>query len=104
MIDGKKLVELSGYFTIIHQTKGRVRVRVDSKIKQREEKVTLKDIENLPKKISGIKSIKLNMIVGSITIEYDNQIFPDSLWVDLVEGKNSEYLVEMINKLIKEKI
>jgi len=37
MITSKKLVELAHYFTIIHHTKGRIRIRVSPKIKEQSE-------------------------------------------------------------------
>ncbi len=102
MITAEKLVELVSYFTIIHHIKGRLRVRVSPKIKEQSGDVTIDDIETLPQKISGIKKIKINKIVGSITIEYDNNIFKKELWDDLVNGNNPDEIVQIINKLYKE--
>ncbi len=103
MIDSKKLIELSSYFSLIHQTKGRIRVRVSPKIKELDTNdVSLKDIESLSQKINGIKNIKINKIVGSITIEYDSAVFPDHLWIDLIEQRNLDELVLILNKLYKE--
>jgi len=51
MINAEKLVELSKYFTIIHHIKGRIRIRVSSKIKELEGSVSLSDIEDLPNRI-----------------------------------------------------
>ncbi len=104
MITAEKLVELAQYFTIIHHIKGRLRVRVSSKIKEQSEDVSMSDIEALPQKIEGIKKIKINKIVGSITIEYDNDVFPKELWDDLVNGEKPEEIVQIINKLYKEVI
>lgn len=101
-ITAEKLVELASYFTTIHHIKGRLRVRVSPKIKEQSENITIDDINTLPQKIDGIKSIKINKIVGSITIVYDNDIFKKELWDDLIEGKNPEEIVKIINKLYKE--
>lgn len=102
MIDSKKIIELVSYFTIIHHIKGRIRLRVDPKIKQLNANVTLEDIENLPKKINGLKSVKINKIVGSITVEYDSNIFADKLWIDLVNKQNLDEISQILNKLSKE--
>jgi len=103
LIDTKQLIELSSYFSIIHHTKGRIRVRVSPKIKQMNTKsISIDEIKSLSQKIKGITSIKVNKIVGSITINYDNTIFSDSLWVDLIEQKNLEHITSIINKLSKE--
>ena len=104
MITAEKLVELSQYFTTIHHIKGRLRVRVSSKIKEQNGDILISDIEELPQKIDGIKKIKINKIVGSITIEYDNNVFPKELWDDLIDGKNSQEVAQIINRLYKENI
>ncbi|MCK5854946.1 MAG: hypothetical protein KAG56_06960, partial [Sulfurovaceae bacterium] len=91
------------YFTIIHHIKGRIRIRVSSKIKEQQNNgVTLSDIENLPQQIEGINKIKINKIVGSITVEYEHEVFKKELWDDLVEGRNLDEVTEIINKLYKE--
>jgi len=46
--------------------------------------------------------IKINKIVGSITIEYDANIFRKELWDNLVEGSNLDEVTTIINKLYKE--
>lgn len=102
MITPEKLIEISSYLTLIHHTKGRIRVRVSPKIKEQSENITLEDIEDIPNKIDGIKKLKINKIIGSITIEYDNSIFPDSLWTDLLNNENLDDIVKLINKLSKE--
>ena len=103
MINAEKLVELAQYFTIIHHIKGRIRIRVSSKIKEQQNNgVTLSDIENLPHQIEGINKIKINKIVGSITIEYDHEIFKKKLWDNLVEGKDLDEVTTIINRLYKE--
>jgi hypothetical protein len=101
-INAQKLIELAAYFTIIHHIKGRIRLRASPKIEEQRECVTLKDIEALPSKIKGIKSIKINKIVGSVTIEYDAEIFPSYLWENLVHGNELDEIITIINTLSKE--
>ena len=102
MINTEDIINIAGYFTIIHHVKGRLRVRVNPKITKESNSISLQDIEDLPKKIIGIKSIKINKIVASVTISYDPSIFPSSVWEDLVKGENQEEITELINKLAKE--
>lgn len=102
MVTVDKIIEISSYLTLIHHTKGRIRVRVNPKIKEQSEDITLKDIEQIPQKIDGIKKVKINKIVGSITIEYDNTIFPDYLWKNLLNQENIEEIAEILNRLSKE--
>lgn len=102
MINTEKLIELAKYFSVIHHIKGRIRIRVSSKIKELEGSVSLSDIEELPSKIDGINTIKINKLVGSVTIEYDHEVFRKELWDNLIEGQNLEEVTHLINKLYKE--
>ncbi len=104
MIDAKKLVELSSYFSIVHHIKGRIRLRVSSKIKElkNDSNITIDDIQELPNKVNGIKSLKINKLVGSITIEYDNSIFAYELWEDLINQRDLERIATMLNELYKD--
>jgi hypothetical protein len=101
-IKSEKIIEITSYFTIIHHIKGRLRVRVNPKIRELEDDVKMSDIEGLAHKIEGIKKIKINKVVASVTIEYDSEIFPMQLWEDLVAQRNIEELTQKINKLYKE--
>lgn len=103
MVNPQQLIEFSNYFSIIHHIKGRIRVRVSPKIKKLNTKnISINDIEDLTQTIKGIKHIKVNKIVGSITIEYDTEVFPDHLWVDLIHQNNLEEIALLINQLSKE--
>ena len=101
-ITPQKIVEIASYFTVISHTKGRLRVRVNPKIQNEVSDVSLSDIETLPSKISGIKKIKINKIIASVTIEYDNAIFPKERWDDLIKGENIDEVLKIIEKLQKE--
>ncbi|XPV54468.1 MAG: hypothetical protein ACNI3H_05775 [Halarcobacter ebronensis] len=58
MISTEDIIKIASYFTVIAHTPGRLRVRVNPKIKNESGNITLEDIENLPQKIDGINSIK----------------------------------------------
>jgi hypothetical protein len=101
-ITPQKIVEIATYFTVIAHTKGRLRVRVKPSIQKEVTDVSLSDIETLPEKINGIKKIKINKIIASVTIEYDHRIFPKEKWDDLINGENIDEVIEIIEKLKKE--
>lgn len=102
MINTEDIIKIAGFFTIIAHTPGRIRVRVNPKIKSEGGHITLQDIEALPQKIAGIKSIKIKKIIGSVTIMYDPAIFAPKLWEDLIKNENMEELTQLINNLAKE--
>lgn len=94
-INSQILLLISPYVSIISHTPGRIRVRVSSQIK----KLNLK-LEGLDKEVSsinGIKNVKFNPIIGSITIEYDKNVIEPSFWNDLISGENTENILAKIN-------
>lgn len=104
MITTEDIVKIASFFSIIAHTPGRLRVRVNPKIKDSGGNITINDIENLPNKINGIISIKINKIIASVTIMYDPNIFKPKLWEDLIKNENIDELTLLINKLAKEVI
>jgi len=104
LISTEDIIKIASFFSIIAHTPGRLRVRVNPKIKDSGGNITIADIENLPNKIEGIISIKINKIIASVTIMYDPKIFSPKLWEDLIKNQNIEELTQLINRLAKEVI
>jgi len=102
VIKTEDIIKIASYFSIIAHSPGRLRVRVNPKIKQESGNITIEDIEDLPKKIDGIKSIKVKKIIASVTIIYEPSIFSPKLWEDLIKNENLEELTQLINSLAKE--
>ncbi len=102
MIKTEDIIKIASYFTIVAHTPGRLRVRVNPKIKKEKGNISIEEIENLPHKIEGIKSITIKKIIASVTIIYDPNIFAPKLWEDLVKNENLEELTKFINRLAKE--
>ena len=101
-IKGEDIVKITSYMSIIHHTVGRLRVRVNPDIKEEFDDIALEDIRELPEKIDGIEKLKINKLMGSITILYNSEIFPFGLWEDLIAGNNIEDITKRVNKLYKE--
>ncbi len=104
MISTDEIINIAKFFSIIAHTPGRLRVRVNPKIKDSSGNISLNDIENLPKKIDGINEIKINKIIASVTITYNPKIFEPKIWEDLVNQKNLDEISILINNLAKEVI
>ncbi|QKF66164.1 hypothetical protein AVENP_0590 [Arcobacter venerupis] len=102
MISTEDIIKIASFFSIIAHTPGRLRVRVNPKIKNESGNISLSDIENLPNKIDGIINIKINKIIASVTIIYEPTIFKPKHWEDLVKNENIEELSILINRLAKE--
>ena len=104
LISTDEIINIAKFFSIIAHTPGRLRVRVNPKIKDSSGNISLNDIENLPKKIDGINEIKINKIIASVTITYNPKIFEPKIWEDLVNQKNLDEISILINNLAKEVI
>lgn len=95
---GSDLLDFAKFFTPISHTKGRIRVRVKPEIKNLRSNFNSDQLGNLINQINGIKSFKLNPLIGSLTIFYDNEIFPQRLWDDFLNGQNSAELATFLNQ------
>lgn len=100
MVKIEDLLRCVPYFSIIHHTKGRVRLRVDAKIEDEAQDLGVDFLNDLPTYIKGIKKIKVNKIIGSITIVYDDSIFRPSLWEELLKGNISDELKDDLSALL----
>ncbi|MDR1554824.1 MAG: hypothetical protein LBS39_02210 [Campylobacteraceae bacterium] len=106
-ITKEQVLQISKYLSILHHTKGRIRIGISPKIKEMREEferlnISIDKAKELPKKIKGIKEFKLIALLGTVTILYDNEVFPSRLLEDLVDGKNSEQVTVFINELLKD--
>ena len=64
--------------------------------------LNLASLDDMIAQINGIKNVKFNKIIGSVTIEYDHEIFPKNLWEDLLKGQNLEEISAKVNEVAKE--
>ena len=60
MINSETIIRISSYFTIITHTTKRLRVRVNPKIVNEAQNISLDDVPLLRIKISVIQNIKIN--------------------------------------------
>ncbi|AII14873.1 hypothetical protein CIG1485E_1037 [Campylobacter iguaniorum] len=99
------LANLIPHFSLIHSSPGRIRVRVLPSIKEMKSHINLEnfsDIDSIISKINGIQNVKFNKLIGSVTIIYDNSVFPEALWINLLNGVNLELISQKINQIAKD--
>ena len=101
-IKTQTLAQVASYFSMIAHTNGRLSVRVSPKIKELSSSVNLASLDDMIAQINGIKNVKFNKIIGSVTIEYDHEIFPKNLWEDLLKGQNLEEISAKVNEVARE--
>ncbi|PID47875.1 MAG: hypothetical protein CR967_02690 [Proteobacteria bacterium] len=102
MLKKEDLIALAKHLNIIHHSKGRIRVRVSPSIKKEQDRFDKQMLESFPKQIKGIKDYKINKLIGSITINYDSEIFEPRIWDELIAGNISDGMIEKIENIIKE--
>ena len=80
------------YFSIIHHTKGRIRLRANTKLKEHVKnsavdfQAFLKFLEKTPLIFSG-----------SLTIQYDAHLLNPKVFEDLMRGEKLEEIAQIIN-------
>lgn len=97
----------ASFFHLIHHSPGRIRLRASKELKNAlaefgENKLLegFEMIKNLP----VVKDIKINKIIGSVTIEYDSKSFEPSLWELWLSQKESRAVYERLQEVIKGKV
>lgn len=96
--------QFASFFHLIHHSPGRIRLRASKELKNTlaefgENKLLegFEMIKNLP----VVKDIKINKIIGSVTIEYDSKSFEPSLWELWLSQKESRAVYERLQEVIK---
>lgn len=102
LVATEMILRIASYFTPIHHTSGRLRVRVSSSIKNEAQNININDIDEMIKRVEGIKNVKFNKLIGSVTIEYDKDIFEKEIWDDLLAGRNIDQISARINELARD--
>lgn len=100
-MDKKELEKLTSYLSIIAHANGRIRLRVNPKVLTEAKDIDASRIGEFMESVEGIKSVKLNKIIGSITINYDKDIFAPTIWDDLVDGKIDDVFMSEIDNFYK---
>lgn len=95
---------LGDYFSIIHHTPGRIRLRASLKLKNAAQNsdINPKDLMDKLSQLPLIKEIKFNKLIGSLTISYDAKLLEPSLFEDAVNGRNLDKVASVINEILKD--
>lgn len=92
------------FFHLIHHSAGRIRLRASAKLKSALESADKNELSRLldsAKALPMVKNIKINKLIGSVTIEYDDKAFEPSLWEIWLSGKNAVFVYERIQNIIR---
>jgi hypothetical protein len=92
------LLLLAPHTEIVHHIPGRIRLRLK---RSGIEVIARTDVENLMRNIPGILKLKVNPVVGSLTLEYDEKILSYSLWEKLGTLRTRPDLRQQVEELLK---
>jgi len=97
MITTEEINNVTKFFKIVNHKNGKLNLKIDRSIINEEIGITLREIEALPTKICGLKSVKINAILATATIRYDIEVFDPQLWESLIDAENMEEITPLIN-------
>lgn len=100
-METQKLAEVIKFFSLIHHTPGRLRLRVSPQIKAYKDEFDLENLDKNIKNIEGINRVKFNQMIGSVTIEYDKNIFSKDIWDNLLQGNSPELITSQLKQLTR---
>ncbi|RDU54595.1 hypothetical protein CQA49_04635 [Helicobacter sp. MIT 00-7814] len=114
-----EITQIADFFVIVHHVRGRIRIRANlknlSKAKAWAQNTKLRQfladshsndmqangtqamIIALLKRLSAIKEIKVNALIGSATITYDANLFEPNLWESWVKKERLEEITAKLN-------
>lgn len=97
MITTEEINNVTKFFKIVNHKNGKLNLKIDRSIINEEIGITLREIEALPTKICGLKSVKINAILATATIRYDIEVFDPQLWESLIDAENMDEITPLIN-------
>lgn len=90
---------LAPYFSLIHHIPGRIRMRIDPSIKSELKNFSADNIQSSIASINGIKKVKFNKLVGSVTIEYDHSLLSPLMWNELLVGNANSTMISCLDEI-----
>lgn len=75
---------------VVHHIRGRVRLKLTelpALPNMQTEKARARQVQSVLQRTRGIRSLRLNPLALSCTVEYDPQIIPSQAWPDFIAGQ-----------------
>lgn len=104
MDDFDRLAGLVSRIRLAHQISGRVRLKLTGAIPHQSIerfKTSFSHFSDALHDIPGIRSIRVNVLARSCTVEYDPQSIPDNAWTDVLAGIRSREALSLVKRLGK---
>lgn len=77
---------------VVHHIRGRVRLKLTelpSLPTVRNEKTRARQVQSVLERTRGIRSLRVNPLAMSCTVEYDPQVIPSQAWPDFIAGQRT---------------
>ncbi|MBP6725678.1 MAG: heavy-metal-associated domain-containing protein [Thauera sp.] len=85
--------ELRGFLRdvrIAHHIRGRIRLKVEADIASIDfPRERARAFQSLLERIPGVRSVEVNLLARSCTVQYDPALIPERAWCDLLDGRVS---------------
>lgn len=102
MTDFERLRQDLAAVRIAHHLPGRIRLSFSGAAADRLPPVDMRRLQQLLESLEGVRTLRLNLLARSCTIEYDPQRIPDNAWADYLAGVDSAAAAEF-DILLREK-
>lgn len=97
-----QLQRFTGYLRIAHHIPGRIRLKLEVDLDP-DQIGAIGDAKRFGRALDGIpgvRSVKLNLLARSCTVEYDPATIPAAAWADLLGGVRSSAAETLLGILI----
>lgn len=84
---------------IAHHIPGRVRLKLEGKTGGAAAEVRL--LVDAVSKVSGIRSVNVNLLARSCVVEYDPTLIAPSAWQNIVDGTRSPHAEQLLRSLAR---
>ncbi len=104
MDDFERLSGLIPRVRIAHQIPGRIRLKLTGPVSEHSVghfKAYFLRFSDALDDIPGIRSVRINVLARSCTVEYDPGSIPDGAWSDLLAGARSERALSLVARLAR---
>ncbi len=83
--------ELAPTVAIVHHIAGRIRLKLNAGLPVFADgrQPTLDEVRAAVEAMNGIRSVRINLLARSCTVEYDEKAIPPTAWNDLLNGTES---------------
>ncbi|MCV6636565.1 HMA2 domain-containing protein [Candidatus Albibeggiatoa sp. nov. NOAA] len=81
---------MTAYFNIVHHIAGRIRFRISPSFLKQPIAKDSKKLTQQIRSINGIQDIRINLLVGSVVVQYDPNIIKPSMWEQWLQEYDEE--------------